>query len=126
MKHITRIFVGFGLLLAGVLGGTTVQSIENGPAYLVIKFDVRAERLEEFTSLMMGVKQAMKTEEGFEDAFVLRGMEAPHQFVLIERWESKALHQEHFDRIVASGDWRNIRAMLNKEPMMQYTTLLAN
>lgn len=99
------------------------QEVEK-PAYLVIQFDVRAERLAEFTNIMAGVKQAMKTEEGFEDAYVLTGMDAPHQFILIERWRSKKLHLEHFDRIVASGDWQNIREMLSSAPAMQYTTMM--
>ena len=100
------------------------QDVDEKPAYLVIQFNVKDERLAEFTDIMLGVKQAMTTEAGFEDAYVLNGLDAPNPFILIERWHSKELHLEHFDRIVASGDWKNIRGMLSSAPVMQYTTML--
>lgn len=132
MKHIARIFISVCLLaaaclLAAEIGGRVMAAEKSEePTYLVIQFDVRMERLAEFTDIMMGVKQAMQTEEGFQDAFVLRGLDAPGQFILVERWQSKELHLEHFDRIVASGEWQNIRGMLNSAPVMQYTTQLAH
>ncbi len=124
MKNTARIIVGLCLFLACFGGMVMAQQEVEKPAYLVIQFDVRAERLAEFTDIMAGVKQAMKTEEGFEDAYVLTGMDAPHQFILIERWRNKKLHLEHFDKIVASGDWQNIREMLSSAPVMQYTTMM--
>lgn len=124
MKNKARIFVGVCLFLA-MIGGWAMAKAENViPVFLVIQFDVRAERLGEFIGIMGGVKKAMQTEEGFEDAYVLNGLDAPNQFILIERWHSKELHLEHFDRIVASGDWKNIREMLSSAPVMRYTTML--
>lgn len=124
MKNIARTIVGVCLFLAFIGGMVMAHGADEKPAYLVIQFDVREERLAEFTEIMTGVKSAMKTEEGFEDAYVLKGIDVPHQFILIERWRSKELHLEHFDRIVASGDWKNIRDMLASAPVMQYTRML--
>lgn len=126
MKNTARILVGACLFLVFIGGVVMAQDVDEKPVYLIIQFEVRAERLEEFTRIMSGVKQAMTTESGFEDAHVLTGIDAPNQFILIERWQSKALHLEHFDRIVASGDWKNLREMLSSAPVMQYTTMLPN
>lgn len=105
---------------------STAQESNENPAYLVILFDVQTERLKEFTEIMAGVKGAMQSEEGFEDAFVLQDMDEPNQFVLVERWQSKHLHMEHFDRIVKSGEWESIGNMLSSSPVMKYTNMLSN
>lgn len=94
--------------------------------YLIISFDVQPQWRSEFEEIMQGVKVAMKGEAGFENAKVYLDVDVPDRFVLIERWRTKDLHRDHYDRIVASGDWMHILGMLKTEPTMRYTQLFAH
>lgn len=47
---------------------------------------------------------------------MLRSVEQPPAFVLIEDWESKDLHAAHVAGLVETGAWAKIEAMLNEPP----------
>ncbi len=126
MKYSIRMLI-VAFLLSITVGEKTVMAGEgNAGVYLIINFDVRPERQAEFEDIMRGVSSAMQSEAGFEEAFVFLDGDVPNKFVLIERWQSKALHREHYDRIVQSGDWAHILSMLKAEPSMSYTHLFAH
>ncbi len=89
---------------------------------LIINFEASDKGLAEFSGIMAGVSEAMTSEPGFVSAIVYRNVERPNAFVLQEVWASKELHGEHYDRIVASGDWDHIKSLLKVEPVMGYYT----
>ena len=93
--------------------------------YLIINFDVRPEKQAEFEEIMQGVSVSMQSEDGFEEAFVFLDGDNPNRFTLIERWTSRSLHHEHYERIVKSGDWAHILSLLKAEPELSYTRLFA-
>ena len=125
-KKITR---ETALVLAFLVGpmfllNTTVSAEEGSndiSVYLVIHFKAHPDRLREFKGIMAGVEEAMTSEPGFQSAKVYRGVETEGEFILVERWQSMALHQEHYNRIVASGDWAHILTLLTEDPAMTYT-----
>lgn len=126
MKYSIRILIVTFLLSIAAGEKTVMASEENTGVYLIINFDVRPEKQTEFEGIMRGVSAAMQSEAGFEEAFVFLDGDLPNKFVLIERWQSKALHRAHYDRIVQSGDWAHILSMLKAEPSMSYTRLFAH
>jgi len=87
---------------------------------LLIHFEASDEGLEEFSEIMRGVSEAMQTEPGFVSAVVYNNVDDPNTIVLAEVWETKRDHLEHFDRIVASGDWAHINSLLMSTPEMGY------
>lgn len=99
---------------------TTQESL----AYLIIRFDVDETRLPEFLDIMTNINELMASEEGFLSASVYRDADDPLSYTLIEAWATRALHREHFDRIVENGDWENILGMLTAEPEMSYNDML--
>ena len=92
--------------------------------HLVIRFEVKEDRLSDFMPIMQNVERDMASEAGFESARVLRDVDDPRVFTLIEKWSTRAHHEEHFDKIVASGDWASILAMQQKDPLMSYADVL--
>ncbi|GJL93229.1 putative quinol monooxygenase [Hyphococcus sp.] len=96
-----------------------MQSDETA-THLIIEFHAAQDRLDDFLPIMTGINESMAGEEGFISAVVYRNVDDPLTFTLIEQWESRALHGAHYDRIVESGDWSNILAMLTQNPQMSY------
>lgn len=90
---------------------------------LIIRFEASEEGLAALESILDGVSEAMKAEEGFVSAKVYRNIDTPNVFILEEVWQTKALHLAHFDRINRSGDWAKIKALLVTEPQMGYFAL---
>lgn len=88
--------------------------------HLLIRFEVKEDRLDDFTPIMQNIERDMASEAGFESATVYRDVDDPRVFTLVEIWSSRKRHEEHFDRIVATGDWANILTMLQKDPVMGY------
>jgi quinol monooxygenase YgiN len=90
------------------------------PVTLIINFEATDAGLAEFDEIMLGVPEGMRAEPGFISAKIYRNIESPSSYVLTEVWASQTLHEEHFDRIVASGDWEHINSLLKSAPKMGY------
>lgn len=103
---------------------TKDMTTQESPAYLIIRFDADETRLPEFLDIMTNINELMASEEGFLSASVYRDADDSLSFTLIEAWATRALHREHFDRIVENGDWENILGMLTAEPEMSYNDML--
>ena len=88
--------------------------------HLLIRFEAKQEHLAEFAAIMRTVERDMAAEPGFESAVVYQDSDDPRVFMLVEVWQSRRSHEAHFERIVASGDWANILAMLRSDPVMGY------
>ena len=109
---------------AQTAGGSTTAQSEAAVTHLIIDFHVAQDRLNDFLPIMTGINDGMAGEEGFVSAVAYRNVDDPLNFTLVEQWESRALHGAHYDRIVESGDWANILAMLTQEPRMSYNDKL--
>ena len=107
-------------LLAACTTAVPLANIQEERVTLLIHFEASDEGLEEFSVIMGGVSEAMQTEPGFVSAVVYNSVDDPNTIVLAEVWETKRDHLEHFDRIVASGDWAHINSLLTSEPDMGY------
>lgn len=126
MKNILKSIIGVTLLFVAIGENIAAAEQSDQSVYLIIDFDVLPQSRGQFEQLMAGVKNAMSSEEGFEDANVFFDADAPNRFILIERWTTRELHRQHYDRIVASGEWSGILAMLKAAPKMSYTRLFAD
>lgn len=135
MQKLRRRIVGrISLILAFLVGTSFPISFEaaaadvsnDGGVYLIIHFRPQVIHLEAFAEIMAGVEKAMASEPGFQTAQVYQGARDELEFILIERWQSIELHQEHYDRIVESGDWAHILTLLTEEPTMTYTRPFTN
>ena len=123
IKNITLAL--FALVLASCARSQAEDvSSEGAATHLIIIFHVAGDRLEDFLPIMTGINDGMAGEEGFENAVVYRDADDPLTFTLIEKWESRDLHRAHYDRIVESGDWANILAMLTETPVLRYNDKL--
>jgi|GEM_PF-1695432 len=93
-------------------------------ALLKIEFHVKDEHLASFMDIMAGVDKDMQSEPGFIEARVMIHQDDRHRITLLETWQSRALHQQHFDAIVASGAWQHILSMQASAPQMGYYNAL--
>lgn len=110
----------FATLLVACTTAAPIVNTQEQRVTLLIQFEASDEGLKEFSEIMRGVSEAMQTEPGFVSALVYNDVDDPNTFVLAEVWETKRDHLEHFDRIVASGDWAHINRLLASEPEMGY------
>lgn len=122
-------------VVLAILAAITVMSAPNAsqaeeaamaeaPVFLMIRFNVAEPSVPEFLEIMTNINDLMASEEGFMSATVYRDNDDPLSFTLIETWKTRALHREHYDRIVENGDWENILGMLTAEPDMSYNGIL--
>ena len=110
----------FATLLVACTTAVPIVNTQEQRVTLLIHFEASDEGLEEFSEIMRGVSEAMQSEPGFVSAVVYNNVDDPNTIVLAEVWETKRDHLEHFDRIVASGDWAHINSLLTSEPEMGY------
>ncbi|EJN01367.1 antibiotic biosynthesis monooxygenase family protein [Phyllobacterium sp. YR531] len=87
---------------------------------LIIQFQVKPEKLAEFSAILATVKNELPGKGGCKAMRVLQGADDPHAITLVEEWASRALHHSHFEAIVASGDWNHIQTHLAAAPVSQY------
>jgi quinol monooxygenase YgiN len=60
------------------------------PVTYVIRFDVRADSVDRFLSLLDDVLDAMREERNFHEAMLHRDPDTAHRFMLYETWEDHA------------------------------------
>ncbi|PQA86488.1 putative quinol monooxygenase [Hyphococcus luteus] len=127
MKKTTALAIAVLIALAAAPCGRNEAQAAPAPtdaAHLIIVFHVSEDRLGDFLPIMTGVNEDMAGEEGFMNAVVYRDADDPLTFTLIEQWESRALHEAHYERIVEAGGWANILAMLTQAPVLRYNDKL--
>lgn len=123
------VFAGALMTLGACSNETTTPAAVAGPAtqdaiQLIIRFNVAEDSLDDFLGIMTDINSLMAGEEGFIDAVVYRNVDDPLAFTLVEAWATRGHHEEHFQRIDASGDWAEIVAMLTSYPAMSYNQTL--
>ncbi len=105
---------------AGVPAAADATAPSEDAVTLIINFEASEAGLAEFSAIMDGVEGAMQTETGFVSAKVYRNVETPNKFVLVEVWETQALHEAHYAHINETGDWAHIKSLLTGDPVMGY------
>ncbi len=95
-----------------------------GAALLKIEFHIKEAHLAPFMEIMASVDRDMQSEPGFMGAWVMVHADDKHRITLLEAWESRALHKQHYEAIVANGAWQHILSMQASAPQMGYYTAL--
>ena len=131
MKNLLAAFIVGALALLGACSqeASAPAAIESrateDATHLIIRFNVAEDRLDDFLGVMTNINDLMAGEAGFIAATVYRNVDDPLTFTLVEAWETRGHHEEHFQRIDASGDWADIVAMLTRYPAMSYNRTLS-
>jgi quinol monooxygenase YgiN len=87
---------------------------------VIVTFEPEPESAEEFHRLMQSVKADLPTVEGCDGVVVLRHGLAEAQYTLVEEWQSAALHSAHIERMVSSGAWAKLEALLSAPPRLDF------
>jgi len=122
------IFSGFILMLilfVSPLGGCAqTDKAHEALTYLKIEFHVQDESRDELMVIMAGLNQNMRSEAGFVKAYVYIDDDDVNHITLIETWQTRALHEQHYQTIVSNGSWAGILDMLSRAPDMTYMSYL--
>ncbi|MCF6275776.1 MAG: antibiotic biosynthesis monooxygenase [Robiginitomaculum sp.] len=113
-------FIGLLVLLTQLYGCAKAEQIQTPTVYLKIEFHVQAERRDDLMAIMATLNQDMRGEEGFIKAYVYLDQDDANHITLIETWQTRALHEQHFQAIVANGSWAQILDMLSRVPSRVY------
>lgn len=98
------------------------KAYSNEEVYLKIEFSVKESRNADFMNIMKTLNRDMKSETGFVWARVFVRQGDRSKVTLIEKWDTRALHEKHYAEIVENGSWASILGMLTETPNMAYLT----
>ncbi|MDF3013526.1 MAG: hypothetical protein K0Q78_1730 [Cellvibrio sp.] len=87
---------------------------------LVIGFTVKNDRLTSFKKIMTDVKINLPKVKGCKKVTIFNREENPLEFKLVEKWDSKALHESHVEGLIASGQWNLLVEHLQEPPVSGY------
>ncbi|MEY4564257.1 MAG: hypothetical protein RLZZ618_3534 [Pseudomonadota bacterium] len=93
--------------------------------HLVINFNILPERRDSFIAVLKGVKASLPTVPGCQGVQVYHHLDAPLNFTLVETWDSREVHGQHVQHLVASGQWDGIASHFATEPVSSYAVELA-
>ena len=108
------------------LPNSNAQADKSKETFLKIHFHVKNERRVEFMNIMQNINELMKNEQGFLAADVYVHQDDPNKITLIEKWQTRTLHVQHYNHIVANGSWAKILEMQATPPEMSYFTHINN
>ena len=120
LRNYSKTLVLFSMLflLSGIQKAAATDSQE--PTFLKIEFTVKSAHRSAFMDIMQGLNSGMQSEKGFLNAEVYVDQDNQDHITLIEKWETRDLHKQHYDHIVANGSWAGILEMLTGDPAMTY------
>jgi quinol monooxygenase YgiN len=119
------------VIVAG-LSTVTTQSVFSFPSTLeeqekekmsitvVVCYETKKEKREEFEKIMNSVKTDLPKVNGCVSASIFQSATNKNRFTLVETWESKELHQNHIDKLSENGTWDLIVSHLAKDPINDY------
>lgn len=90
------------------------------PEKLIIRFNVKQEKLLSFRNIMDDVKTQLAKIPGCNSVNIFNDTENIAEFVLIEDWDSKEEHAAHVQNLIASGQWQLIAEHLASDPTSSY------
>lgn len=87
---------------------------------VIISFDVKSGNEEKFQQVLASVKESLPQVSGCHDVEIFSDESDSSKFTLVETWDSKEAHQAHISKVVESGDWAAIEALLEAQPSSSY------
>ncbi|WP_193367015.1 putative quinol monooxygenase [Pelagibius marinus] len=87
---------------------------------VIVTFEPEAGSADEFHRLMQSVKADLPKVKGCDSVLVLRHGSAETQYTLVEEWQDAALHSAHLERMVSSGAWAKLEALLSAPPCSDF------
>lgn len=87
---------------------------------LVVTLVARKESVEEIARVMTEVRSYLPEVEGCESVRILRGLDDPAAFTLIESWTSREAHETYQRGVAESGGWGHILRHLASDPVSVY------
>ncbi len=117
-----RLFLKTLLVLTffSIMGGQSMAESGADNVFIKIEFSVKSSQKTDFMGIMSTLNSGMKTEPGFILAMVYVDVEDSEKITLIEKWETRKHHEDHYQEIVKNGSWQGILEMLTTEPEMRY------
>lgn len=87
---------------------------------LIIHFEVKKDKQEEFTNIMGSVKKDLPSVNGCINVGIFKNVTKPQNYTLVETWDSREHHEQHVNQLIESGSWGHISALLAKDPLSDY------
>lgn len=94
------------------------------PLKFTIIFCAKVGTTDAFLNIMKSVKTDLPTADGCSGVEILRSIENPSEFTLIESWESQHKHQTHIQTLTESGGWDYLLGLLTHTPNGHYHHLI--
>ena len=86
----------------------------------IITFDVKNEKLSDFSKIMSTLKSELPKTEGCIGVTIHHSIHSPSSYTLVETWESKKCHEAHVKNLVDTGEWAKMSNHLVGEPVSEY------
>ena len=90
----------------------------------IIKFKTKSDKQADFHDIMSNVKSELPKVKGCIGVVIHQNSQDESSYVVVEKWESKKLHEMHVERLVSSGVWDNIVGHLSEGPAGDYFKLI--
>jgi len=87
---------------------------------VIVNFETKEDKVSDFSKILENVKIELPKVEGCLGVNIFQSSSMANQFTLVERWETKELHQANLDKLVKNGTWDTIASHLSKEPDSDY------
>jgi quinol monooxygenase YgiN len=89
--------------------------------HVIITFDARPDCAGQLAALLAQARQGLPDVPGCRAARLFTAIDG-HTFTMVEDWDSSAAHQAHLERVVSSGGWDTLAALLAQPPVSRYYT----
>lgn len=90
----------------------------------IINFNIKPENADVFVNIMQDVKTGLPHVEGCLGVDIHQNSEDDLSYMLVEVWQSQALHQVHIANLSANGQWDKIAGLLAIDPVGHYYRVL--
>jgi len=115
------IVAGFTVAIShSVLALPNKQEKQNMSVNVIVSFEAKKEKIDEFNKIMSSVKTDLPKVNGCISVNIFNSSTNEYKFTLVETWESKELHQTHIDKLLKDGTWDMIASHLSKDPKSDY------
>lgn len=88
--------------------------------HVVVQFNSLPGKRAEFENIMRSLANDLPGVPGCQGVQVLQNAEDACCFTLVEKWDSREVHNAHIDGLVADGTWEAIAEHLSEEPNSGY------
>lgn len=117
---VAGVTVAVGFKALAIPGGNQKEVKEKMKTNVIVSFEVKNEKVVEFTKILNSVKTDLPKVEGCLGVDVFKSSTVVNRFTLVEEWETKELHQIHLNKLSKDGTWNIIASHLSKDPESDY------